>query len=255
MLKTMKGSVNVFVKNGHLGQIGRFEHFLYAQNLLAQRLIYASLSSAKQAIAPKDTGYITYLKGAIKFSGGYANLSPVLTSGPQMSMYITGNINLLNNYTNLEILGKISSEVSGTMGLLGDMTIKDFLDEHTKYGPVAARLFNFYNSELPQADISQIPALSPDYKYQTKNFRVIISGDPDNVKSVKSFTWVNPLGTKKKIIEENLPDNEVNSSEDKLNSAEQQPKNIVPVSSSQPVRSNNAGTPSFLDSIPDEFRD
>ena len=255
MLKTMRGSVNVFVKNGHLGQIGRFEHFLYAQNLLAQRLIYASLSSAKQAIAPKDTGYITYLKGAIKFSGGYANLSPVLTSGPQMSMYITGNINLLNNYTNLEILGKISSEVSGTMGLLGDMTIKDFLDEHTKYGPVAARLFNFYNSELPQADISQIPALSPDYKYQTKNFRVMISGDPDNVKSVKSFTWVNPLGTKKKIIEENLPDNEVNSSEDKLNSAEQQPKNIVPVSSSQPVRSNNAGTPSFLDSIPDEFRD
>lgn len=261
-MKSMKGTANVLINNGHLGQLGRFEHFLYAQNLLSQRLIYASLNSAKQAIKPKDTGYITYLKGILNFRNGYVHLSPVTTAGPQMSMYITGNINMLNNEADLEILGKISSEVSSSMGILGRMTIKEFLDEHTNYGQTVANLFNFCNSELPEMDISKIPELSPDYKYQTKNFRVLIAGDTESVKAVKSFTWINPIGTKQKILKEKinqtlnsvLPKNKNNNTTTQQQTTTETKHNTNITIESKPVQNNQNTQPSFLDNIPDTFK-
>lgn len=258
-LKTLKGRADVLINNGRLGQLGRFEHFLYAQNLISQKLIYASLNSTRQAISPKDTGYITYLKGMLKFSGGYAHINPVLTAGPRMSMYITGRASLLKNEVDLQILGKISSEVSSSMGVLGTITIKDFLDMHTKYGSTVANLFNFYNTELPEMDISKIPALCPDYQYATKNFRVIISGDPNSVKSVKSFTWVNPPGTKEKALTQKVKDaiNTALPQKNPQQPAQEQPSATKPLESPLPVIQDRPvpvkATPDFLDSIPDNF--
>ncbi len=260
LVKNMKGHIDLLVKNGHLGQLGRFEHFLYAQNLLSQRLIYASLNSARQAISPKDTGYISYLKGSIDISNGIATLSPVTTSGSQMSMYITGNINLLNNYTNLHILGKISSEVSSSMGVLGTLTIKDFLDEHTSYGTTIAKLFNFYNKEIPLSDIQKIPLLIPDYKYDTKTFQVQITGDPDSVKSVKNFNWVSPAGTKQKLLQkEHILLQKQGQEQAMSKTSEKSESNVNSAQVQTPVNYNNQKThtaaPDFLDSIPDKFSD
>src|SRR5574344_1456974 len=274
MMKNLNGNVDVLIKNGHLGQLGRFEHFMYAQNLLSQRLIYASLNSAKQAIKPKDTGYFTYLKGKIRLRNSQMYLNPVYTSGPQMGMYITGSINPLTNYADLIILGKISSEVSGSMGLLGTMTIKDFIDEHTKYGTTLANLFNFCNSELPEIDISKIPGLTPDYRYSTKNFMVLISGNAQSVKAVKSFTWVNPPGTKQKMIQQRVKDAITNALPQRQNHQQtlssqaqageqnqtQQSAVTQPVQQqATPVRHinpnvNSTNMPSFLDNIPDTFK-
>lgn len=264
-MKSMKGRADVVIQNGHVGQLGRFEHFLYAQNLLSQRLIFASLNSAKQAISPKDTGSFTYLKGMLKFNNGYAYLNPVITAGPQMSMYITGNLNLLTNEADMQILGKISSEVSSSLGLLGTMTIKDFLDEHTKYGQNIASLFNFCNSELPEVDISRIPELNPNYRYQTKNFRVLIIGDTESVKAVKSFTWVNPIGTKQKALKEKveeainkvLPNNQTPTPSPVAQPQQYMTTPQQPVVQSRPMQTtpNPKNTPAeFLDSIPDNFR-
>ena len=250
-LNTLKGNADVLIRNGRLGQLGRFEHFLYAQNLLSQKLIYASLNSAKQAISPQDTGLISYLKGKIKFSAGYAHINPVLTSGPQMSMFVKGKINLINQHVDLKILGKISPNVSSSLGLLGSMTIKDFLDEHTKYGSVVANLFNSYNIELPEVDISKIPPLTPDYKTQTKNFQVIISGNPESVSSVRSFTWVNPPGTKEKILTEKVKKaiNEALPDKTPQDNSGNLPK-LQPQTQTAPALT----TPDFLDKIPDDFK-
>lgn len=261
-MKSLKGRADILINNAHLGPLGRFEHFLYAQNLLSQKFIYANINSAKQAIKPKDTGYVTYLKGMLKFNNGHAYLNPVLTSGPQMSMYITGYINLLNNDADLQILGRVSSEVSSSMGILGSMTIKDFLDEHTKYGATAANLFNFCNSEIPEMDISKIPALTPDYRYSTKNFRVLISGDTESVKSVKSFTWINPIGAKKQVMEQiqnatpsvNPPQKTLPESD----SIQAKPPATIepsqPIFQSKPAQKIPQAQPDFLNNIPDSFK-
>lgn len=249
-IKTLNGEADVLVQNGHLGQLGRFEHFLYAQNLLSQRFIYASINSAKQAISPKDTGNFTYLKGKIKFQNGFAKLNPIKTSGPNMSMYITGLINLINNEADLQILGKISTDVSSSLGAFGSTTIKDLIDEHTKHGQTIANLFNFYHYELPEVDISKIPILTPDLKNETKNFRVIISGDTQSVKAVKSFTWVNPLGTKQKILTQQI-DTTMKSTEN--TNTEQKQTQAEPQRTIKQPDIKKTETPDFLNNIPDTF--
>ena len=257
--KNLTGTTNLLIKNAQLGPLGRFEHFLYAQNLLSQRLIYVSLNSAKQAITPQDTGRANYVKTSVKFKNGFMYLNPVLTSGPQMSMYVKGNINMMNNLANLEILGKISPEVSSSLGLFGQMTIKDFLDEHTKYGTAAAKLFSFYNKELPQVDISKIPPLTPSLNRETRNFRVIIDGDMDSVKAVKSFTWVNPIDSVPVPKQTEEKTSRVQSSE----SIEAKQHEQIISQDNKPVEKSDSSTnmqtlpksqtPDFLDSIPDEF--
>lgn len=248
-LKTMRGDAHILITNAMLGPLGRFEHFLHAQNLLSQKFIYASLNSAKRAIAPKNTGYVDNLKGTLKFNNGYIHISPLTTSGPQMSMYVSGNINMLTEIVDVEILGKVSPDVSDSVGALGDVTLKNFIDEHTKYGETVSALFKTYNTELPEMDISKIPPLSSSFKAETKNFRVLIEGDPQSVKSIKSFTWVNPSSSMSKIIEETKTENPV----PKL----PQIQNIQPVIKSpetvQQPSSPVSQPAGFLDSIPDNF--
>lgn len=254
---SLKGNMNIVIRNGHLGQLGRFEHFLYAQNLLSQKIINASLNSAKQAISPKNTGQITYLKGVINLKNGYAFLNPVLTSGPNMSMYITGSLGLKNNLADLSILGKVSSQVSSSLGVLGNITIKSLIDEHTKHGNLFSNLFGIYNSELPEIDISKIPALSPDMKYETKNFRVLISGDASSVTSVKSFTWVNPIGYNDKYLKK-VDSSQVGSDTKYFNIINTQSDNnktdleqVQTKTNTDIINTNKM--PDFLDGISDNF--
>ena len=257
-LKTMRGTADILVSKALLGPLGQFEHFLHAQNLLSQKVIYASLNSAKRAIAPKNTGYVDYLKGRLKFDNGYIRFTPLLSSGPQMSMYVSGNVNMLTQIVDLEILGKVSPDVSDSIGPLGDLTLKNLLDEHTNYGSTIEKLFNSCNTELPQMDISKIPPLSSGAG-DAKNFRVLINGEPQSIKSIKSFTWVNPLGSVKKI-------NESAGFDSKLQNVNPQPASQNKVNTSSPAQSkvpatvipeaNSSSAPSgnsFLDSIPDDF--
>lgn len=262
-MKTLKGNANVLVTGAMLGPLGRFEHFLHAQNLLSQKLIYASLNSAKRAIAPKNTGYVDSLKGVLTFSNGTIHISPLTTAGPQMSMLVTGVVNMLTGTVDLQILGKVSPDVSDSVGLLGDVTIKNILDEHTTYGPVVANLFNSYNTELPEIDISRIPALTSKYATDTKNFRVLIGGDPESIKSIKSFTWVNPIGTRAELLKRTaiIKPNPEKAEETRLKQIiqtktrlqnKQESQNTVDIQVQQPEKQvKPAG---FLDNIPDNFK-
>lgn len=249
--KNLTGSTDLLVKNAKLGPLGRFEHFLYAQNLISQKFIYVSLNSAKQAITPKDTGRVNYLKASVKFKNGYMHINPALTSGPQMSMYIKGSVNIMNNLADLIILGKISPEVSSSLGLFGQKTIKDFLNQYTNSNISDKKT---YNKNLPDADISKIPPLTPSLDRETRCFRVIIDGDTDSVKAVKSFTWVNPvsavppapskniISAPKSVTKEQVP---AKSKDTAIQEKQQPAKQTIPEKQETPLN--------FLDSIPDEF--
>lgn len=243
--KNLKGSADILVKNAKLGPLGRFEHFLYAQNLLSQRLIYISLNSAKQAIVPRDTGRVNYMKASVNFNNGFIYINPALTSGPQMSMYVKGIINMMTNTANLEILGKISPEVSSSLGLFGQRTIKDFLDEHTNSGKKAEKMLAFFNKELPEADISKIPPLTPRLNRETKNFKVLIDGDINSVKSVKSFTWVNGITRKNSTLNTEIKNSEVQINTKPQPQQEKEALQVKPQKTIEPA--------GFLDNIPDTF--
>ena len=141
----------------------------------------------------------------------------------------------------MQILGRVSPDVSDSVGVLGDITLKNVLDEHTSYGETIAKLFTSCNSELPQMDISKIPALTSKYQAETKNFRVIIAGNPESIKSIKSFTWVNPLGSMKEL--------KTYTQSEKQQPQQEKPQIVQPA---EPPETPSS-TRGFLDSIPDDF--
>ena len=110
-MKTLKGFVNFSLGAGQMGSLGRLEHFIYASNLMSQKFAQSTLNSVIQTLAPKNTGKFEYLKGHLTFNNGWAKIDPIHSGGPQMSLYISGSYNLLNNYANIEILGRVAKEI------------------------------------------------------------------------------------------------------------------------------------------------
>lgn len=188
-LKTLKGQVNFSVNDGQMGSLGRLEHFIYASNLLSQKFSQSTLNSVAQTLAPKNTGKFKYLKGHLTFSNGWAKLDPIHSGGPQMSLYITGNYNLLNNYANIEILGRITKEIANVLGPLGDISISKILGKITSFGQNATTILNSYNIAKDAATIAKVPQLVPA-STDTKEFQVIINGNVEKPTSVRSFKWL-----------------------------------------------------------------
>lgn len=188
-MKTLKGSVDFSIGEGQMGSLGRLEHFIYASNLISQKFAQSTLNSVIQTLAPKNTGKFQYLKGHLTFNNGWAKLDPIHCAGPQMSLYIAGNFNLLNNYTNIEILGRVAKEIVSVMGSVGDMSVSKMLTNLPKFGSSASNILSNYNAIKDESTLAKVPQLIP-HSDETKAFQVVIDGNIEKPSSVRTFKWL-----------------------------------------------------------------
>lgn len=188
-MNTLKGNADFLIKNGQLGDLGTFEHFLYAQNLNGISLFKSNLANTLRTISPKNSGEFDYLKGNVSFSNGWMSLNPVLSSGKNMSLYIDGKMNLLTNDSNLELMGCVSNEIVSLLGPLNDMSISKLIGNVGKFGNTISTLMDSYNQKIDATYINKIPKLTPESS-DSKYFKVIINGNMLNPASVKSFKWL-----------------------------------------------------------------
>ena len=188
-MKTLKGNANFLIKNGQLGDFGTFEHFLYAQNLSGISLFKSNLANTLRTIAPKNSGEFDYLKGNVSFSNGWMSLDPVSSSGKNMSLFIDGKMNLLNNDSNIELLGCVSNEIASSLGPLNDMSVSKLIANVGKFGTTMSGLLNSYNQSASVDLINKIPKLTPESD-NSKYFKVKINGNIQSPTSVKYFKWL-----------------------------------------------------------------
>ena len=188
-MKTLKGNADFFIKNGQLGDFGTFEHFLYAQNLSGISLFKSNLANTLRTIAPKNSGEFDYLKGNVSFSNGWMSLDHVSSSGKNMSLFIDGKMNLLNNDSNIELLGCVSNEIASSLGPLNDMSVSKLIANVGKFGTTMSGLLNSYNQSASVDLINKIPKLTPESD-NSKYFKVKINGNIQSPTSVKYFKWL-----------------------------------------------------------------
>lgn len=206
LLRTLKGNNNFIISNGKMGSLGKLEHLLYAQNIVSNSVLGTSLNVIARAVMVKNTGYYKYIKGKMTFSNGWSNISYIKTSGPSMSMYITGRFNLLNNTANLVILGRISNDVVRILGPLGDLSMDKMLLSIPKIGTITSILLNQVTTNPVYENVSMIPPLTPKTEMPTKEFKVILDGGIDSQSSVKSFKWLsNPKLPAEKVAPRTYP--------------------------------------------------
>ena len=176
--KSLNGDVRFDIRNGRMATLGKLEHLLYAQNVVADNMLRTSLSIVTKAITLKDTGLFKYLRGDIKMVNGVANINMLQSMGPLMSLYIKGQYYPENDFANLVVLGRISDEVVSGLGPFADFSLNKLLIMLTGEE-------NKYNIRI--SDMENLPQLSAK---NTKEFRSIINGIIDKPSSVQSFNWV-----------------------------------------------------------------
>ncbi len=192
---SLMGNLKFVITNGRMSTLGKLEHLLYAQNVIADNMLRTSLSIVTKAITLKDTGLFKYIKGDIALKDGIANINMLQTQGPLMSLYIKGLYNVNTDYAQLTVLGRLADEVLSGLGAFGDFSLNKLMimltGEENKY------------KIIPQ-DIEKLPPLQSK---NTKEFRSIINGIIDKPSSVLLFNWISY--SQKSLRQKDVPLNQV----------------------------------------------
>ena len=189
MMKNLKGNAFFKISDGTFGNIGRFEHFLFAQNLQQNTIIKSAVNSVKSLPTIKNTAQFKTISGDLTFNNGWATLNPVKTSGPSMAYYIKGRYNLLNATANVIVLGRISADVVSVLGPLGDLSVTKLTSYIPKFGTATGNIINALTTNPRGENTSAIPQLSSGNK-NYKDFKVVFNGGVESRSSVKSFKWL-----------------------------------------------------------------
>ena len=176
--QSLDGDLKFIIHNGRMGTLGKLEHLLYAQNVIADSMLRTSLSVVTKAVTLKDTGLFKYLRGDITMKNGIANVKMLQSQGPLMTLFIKGQYNPVTDYAKLVVLGRLSDEVVSGLGAFGDFSFNKLMvmltGEDTKY------------NLLPE-DFEKLPPLPTK---NTKEFRSVINGIVDKPSSVLLFNWI-----------------------------------------------------------------
>ena len=176
--QSLNGNIKFIVHNGRMGTLGKLEHLLYAQNVIADNMLRTSLSVVTKAITLKDTGLFKYLRGDIDLKSGIADVKFLQSQGPLMALFIKGAYNPDSDYAKLVVLGRLSDEIVSGLGVFGDFSFNKLMIMLTGED-------NKYNI-LPE-DFENLPQLPTKY---TKEFRSVINGIVDKPSSVILFNWI-----------------------------------------------------------------
>lgn len=233
LLRSLNGDTNFIISNGKMGALGKFEHLLYAQNIVSNSVFKATLNVIAKAITVKNTGVYKYMKGKIAFSHGWATIDWIKTSGPSMSLYITGRCYLPDNTANLTILGRISDDVVNILGPIGELSMDKVISYIPKIGEITAFFASQFTVNPDYENTSMIPYLTPKTELPTKEFKVVIDGEVQKQSSVKSFKWI----SRPKVIQGA-------QSEDAQSPSPQTQPPTIPVQ-------NPATIPDFVKKLPD----
>lgn len=224
MMKNLNGKVSFEILDGAFGNIGRFENFLFAQNLQSNSIIKAAVTSISTLPAIKNTAEFKTISGDLSFNNGWANLNPVKTTGPSMAYYITGKYNLLNGTANVVILGRLSAEVVKLLGPLGELSVDKLTSFIPKFGNATANIINAITTDPKDENISAIPLLSSG-NINYKDFKVQFNGGVESKSSVKSFKWLSKCDTS--AIESVTVKEQVQQTKQAVQDAVQQKKDAV----------------------------
>lgn len=209
-IKSLNGKLNFNAKNGKMGTLGKFEYYLYAQNILYHGLMNTTLNRIAEAIRHDNTTQYREANGNISFANGYMTTETLTTTGTNMSLYVTGRHNLISNQANINIYGRISDSINSRLGSYANYSIADLFTGQSvkKEIPIV---------KMPNEIVSKIPDLYNNTSGKSNTFKVNVCGNIKNASSINSFTWISSkdnmpyssstdLKSNQNTTEEQLPD-------------------------------------------------
>ena len=191
-MKSLKGEIDFNIKTGQLGPFGKFENFLMAENIRENAFFSSAIGSIITNIVTFDTSRYNSLYGHLTFNDGFAKIAPIKSQGNVMSLYIAGDIGLLDNSADMILRGKLGSAFSDKLGPLANINPVNLVKNTPGLNIVLAKSFTLFCQAVSEEEMSAIPQLEEGKSddYATK-FQIKLLGDTRKpLKMVKSFKWL-----------------------------------------------------------------
>lgn len=191
-MKSLKGFVDFNIKDGTLGPFGKFENFLMAENIRENAFFSSTIGSVITNLVTIDTAHFNDLFGRLTFKDGVANIAPIKSQGNVMSMYIAGDMNLLDNTADIKVRGKLASAFSDMLGPLSNINPVNLIKHTPGLNVVAAKTFSIFCQEVSEDELKAIPELGKGRTDENATkFQIVLRGDTRKpLKMIKSFKWL-----------------------------------------------------------------
>ncbi len=189
LIANSNGYAEFIVTKGHFVRLGSLEYLLRAVNVLQSGVGGFNLNNIIDLISPQKTGHFEKLQGSVHARNGILYTDDITSSGKNLSLYISGRLDMLTNNADIQVLGRLSKKVSGMLGPVGSISINQFIDYIPGLGFLPTTPDRKGIIDLVPG-LSKIPGLelADDEKY--RRFAVQINGDLYNQNSVRSFRWI-----------------------------------------------------------------
>lgn len=183
-IKLVSGKVNFSVNNGKMPKLGSLEYLLRAGNLFKSGIMGLTLNNLIEVLTPYKTGEFSAIKGSFDVHSGKISSLEIFSKGNNLSLFIYGGYDIINDNADIEILGRLSKNVSNVLGAAGNASLNTLFNTLTgnkiKEGAKSQIIENV--NKVPLIEIT-----GDDYRL----FLAKIKGRLNSDDYVKSFNWLN----------------------------------------------------------------
>jgi len=184
-LKTVGANVNFNIENGKMPKLGSLEYLIRAGNVYKSGILGLTINNIIEVLIPYKTGDFARIKGTMLVQSGVIEKLEILSKGENLSIFVHGKYDLVNDAADIQVLGRLSKNVSNLLGPIGNASFNSIL---SIFGG-KKNTSNIEENELVQ-NINKIPLIEisqNDYRI----FSVKVTGDLNKEGYVKTFNWLN----------------------------------------------------------------
>lgn len=178
IVKNMNGAGRFHITSGRLVRMGSLEYLLTTAEVVKSGFTGLSLNNICTVLAAQKTGNFDTINVNFKIKNGVLFTDDLISRSEKLNIYMAGNFDMITNYADFTILGKVSKSVVNVLGPIGNISINKVITT------IGGDSLNDYVPGL-------IKMIGVDFN--NKNFRrfvVNIEGNLYDHKSVKNFRWI-----------------------------------------------------------------
>ena len=182
-LKNMHGYVYFEIADGKMPKLGSVEYLLKAGNFIKSGITGISLNNFISLIAPIKTGHFDSIKGNFALKNGIAQNIEVYSKGENLNIYINGEYDILQQFANLRVYGRLTKNATNILGKVGNLSFNSLLNS------IPGFKIDKHDETSLLKDLNKIPGVElSDQKYRI--FTVKVDGHINEEKFVKNFRWI-----------------------------------------------------------------
>lgn len=186
MQRNANGTVSMRVQNGRLPAIAKVETLLTTANLVRGGVLGFNLNNLLRTLTIYDTNYFAELSGDLLINNQVLYTRNLLSDGVNLDLLMRGNLRMDSGDADMVINGRMSQNVAGRLGFLGQLSLGKLLHLVPGLGTMGKKQAGLFGY-LP--GLGYVPGFGGPAS-ATNRFQVRLKGPPDSPSAIRDFHWV-----------------------------------------------------------------